>query len=30
MLKGWLAEGPARHGFKSSDWHLGMILELLK
>ena len=29
-LKGWLAEGPAAHGFKSSDWHLDMILELLK
>ena len=30
MLKGWLAEGPARHDFKSSDWHLDMILELLR
>ena len=29
-LKAWLAEGPAAHGFKSSDWHLDMILELLR
>ena len=28
-LKGWLGEGPARHGFKPSDWHLDMILNLL-
>ena len=29
-LKAWLAEDPAAHGFQSSDWHLDMILELLR
>ena len=29
-LKEWLDEDPAAHGFKSSDWHLDMILDLLR
>ena len=28
-LKRWLADGPRAHGFKSTDWHLDMILDLL-